>query len=160
MNAWVLPLVLQVLAVFIIAAEVVLPSMGLLTLLALGLVGYSLYLVFSSFTPSVFYWVLGADLLALPLVFVLGFKMLAASPLSLKKELSADAGVVSQSPELEKYLNHTGRTLTTLRPSGMALIDGIRLDVITDGEFIEAEAPVTVCKVAGNQVFVSRLENK
>ncbi len=157
MNAWVLPLILQVLAVFIIAAEVVLPSMGLLTVMALGLVGYSLYLVFNTFTAPVFYWVLAADLLALPLVFVLGFKLLAASSLSLKKELSAREGVVSQSPDLKNYLNHTGRTITTLRPSGMAMIDGVRLDVVTDGEYIEADIPVTVTKVAGNQVFVSRL---
>jgi membrane-bound serine protease (ClpP class) len=106
-----------------------------------------------------FYAVLGTDLILLPVTFILGFKALEVSPLSLKKNLSASQGVVSQSPDLKNYLDCTGRSITTLRPSGTALIDGARLDVVTDGEFIEADAPLRVCKVTGNQVIVCRRDN-
>src|SRR5688572_10501626 len=37
-------------------------------------------------------------------------------------------------PEL---LNQTGTALTTLRPSGTAVISGKRIDVVTEGPFIE-----------------------
>lgn len=154
MSAWLLPLTLQIMGVLTIAAEVFLPSMGLLSIIALGLIGYSLSLVFSAFSISVFYAVLGGDLILVPVVFILGFKVLAASPLSLKKKLSASQGVVSQSPDLKNYLDCTGQSITILRPSGIALINGVRLDVVTDGDFIEADTPLRVCKVTGNQVIV------
>jgi len=159
MNAWILPVVLQIMGLLTIVAEVFLPSMGLLSITALGFIGYSLFLVFNAFPISAFYALLGVDLILLPVVLILGFKMLALSPLSLKKELSASQGVVSQSPDLKNYLDRTGHSLTTLRPSGTALIGGIRLDVVTDGEFIEADTPLRVCKVTGNQVIVCRREN-
>ncbi|WP_320042300.1 NfeD family protein [uncultured Desulfobacter sp.] len=159
MSTWILPLVFQILGIFTVVAEIFLPSMGLLSVTALGFIGYSLFLVFTDFPISVFYAVLGADVILLPVVFILGFKILAVSPLSLKKNLSASQGVVSQSPDLENYLGCTGHSITTLRPSGTALIDGVRLDVVTDGEFIEADAPLKVCKVTGNQVIVCRKDN-
>ncbi|NDY70981.1 serine protease [Desulfobacter hydrogenophilus] len=159
MNAWILPLILQIMGIFTVVAEVFLPSLGLLSITALGLIGYSLFLVFNAFPLSVFYAVIGADLILLPVAFILGFKALAVSPLSLKKKLSASQGVVSQSPDLKNYLDCTGHSITTLRPSGTALIDGVRLDVVTDGEFIEADTPLRVCKVTGNQVIVRRGEN-
>lgn len=159
MSAWILPLVLQIMAMLTIGAEVFLPSMGLLSVIALGLMGYSLFLVFSAFSVSVFYTVLGADLVLVPMVFFLGFKVLAVSPLSLKKKLSASQGVVSQSPDLKNHLDCTGHSISPLRPSGTAMIGGIRLDVVADGEFIEADAPLRVCKVTGNQVIVCRREN-
>jgi len=159
MSAWILPLVLQIMAMLTVVAEVFVPSMGLLSIIALGFTGYSLFLVFSAFPISAFYAVLGADLILLPVVFILGFKMLAFSPLSLKKKLSASQGVVSQSPDLKNYLDCTGHSISPLRPSGIALIGGVRLDVVTDGEFIEPDAPLRVCKVTGNQVIVCRQEN-
>lgn len=159
MNTWILPLVLQIMGIFTVVAEVLVPSMGLLSIIALGFIGYSLFLVFNAFPISAFYVVLGADLILLPVVLILGFKMLEVSSLSLTKKLSASQGVVSQSPDLKNYLDCTGHSITTLRPSGTALIDGVRLDVVTDGEFIEADTPLRVCKVTGNQVIVCRGEN-
>ncbi|MCK5557191.1 MAG: hypothetical protein KAJ01_02355, partial [Candidatus Hydrogenedentes bacterium] len=44
--------------------------------------------------------------------------------------------------------------VTTLRPAGMALIDGNRINVVTDGEFIEKDAPVKVSEVEGGRVVV------
>ncbi|PIE62737.1 MAG: serine protease [Desulfobacter postgatei] len=159
MSAWILPLLLQIIALLIVVAEVFLPSMGLLSITAIGLGGYSLFLVFNTFPISVFYAVLGADLIVLPVVLILGFKLLEISPLSLKTKLPASQGVVAQSPDLKNYLDGTGHSITPLRPSGTAMINGVRLDVVTDGEFIEADAPLTVCKVTGNQVVVCREEN-
>lgn len=158
MGDWLFPVMLQAFGIMVVVAEVFIPSMGVLTVVALGLLGYSLYLVFTTISAEAFYILLGFDLVVLPLVLVLGLKVLAASPLALKKKLSAGEGVVSQAPDLESHLNKTGRTLTALRPSGAAVIDDIRLDVVSDGEFIEAGTPVRVTGVTGNQVIVARKE--
>jgi membrane-bound serine protease (ClpP class) len=49
--------------------------------------------------------------------------------------------------------------VTDLRPSGKALIERVRVDVITRGEYIEAGCPVVVIRTEGNRVVVKKLEN-
>jgi membrane-bound ClpP family serine protease len=80
--------------------------------------------------------------------------MLARSPAALKKSLSSADGVTSQAADLEGYLGKEGVAVTNLRPSGIALIDGRRLDVVSRGEYIEKNAPIIVSAVTGNQIIV------
>ena len=56
--------------------------------------------------------------------------------------------------EYAGLVGHSGQSVTALRPSGVALIDGQRLNVMTDGEFIPAETKVNVVRAEGNNVFV------
>ena len=46
------PVILQLLGIVVIIAEMILPSAGLLTIAALGLFGYSLFLVFSTISVT------------------------------------------------------------------------------------------------------------
>ena len=57
----------------------------------------------------------------------------------------------TERPEL---LNQSGTALTTLRPSGTAIINGKRVDVVTEGSLIERGAPVKVVAVEGLRVVV------
>jgi membrane-bound serine protease (ClpP class) len=43
---------------------------------------------------------------------------------------------------------------SNLRPSGLALIDGKRIDVVTEGPMIERGTPVKVVAVEGMRVVV------
>lgn len=54
-------------------------------------------------------------------------------------------------PEL---LHGTGVALSQLRPSGTATINGQRVDVVTEGEFIERGTAVKVVAVEGARVVV------
>jgi membrane-bound serine protease (ClpP class) len=54
-------------------------------------------------------------------------------------------------PEL---LNQSGTAYTNLRPSGTALINGQRVDVVTEGPMIERGTPVHVVAVEGMRVVV------
>ncbi|MDB5048330.1 MAG: conserved uncharacterized protein related to nfeD [Fibrobacteres bacterium] len=47
-----------------------------------------------------------------------------------------------------------GRTKTPLRPSGKAVFAGNTIEVISRGEFIEADKPVEVARIDGNNVVV------
>lgn len=49
-----------------------------------------------------------------------------------------------------------GRSLTPLRPAGIALLSGRRVDVVSDGEFIEPDQAVVVISDQGNRVVVKR----
>src|SRR5262249_58319810 len=55
-------------------------------------------------------------------------------------------------------VGRTGRALTPLRPAGKAELDGARVDVVTDGDFVDAGQPVAVVRVEGMKVVVRRTE--
>jgi membrane-bound serine protease (ClpP class) len=57
-------------------------------------------------------------------------------------------------PEL---LEQTGTALTPLRPAGTAIINGKRVDVVTEGQMIERNTPVKVVAVEGMRVVVRQL---
>jgi membrane-bound serine protease (ClpP class) len=153
-NPLVFPIVLQVIGLIIIMAEVILPSGGLLTLLATGVLGYSLYAVFSNVSPSAGFGFVIADLILLPIIVIVGFKFLAKSPVTLRKNLSSENGVSVQKNALKQYIGQQGKTITDLRPSGIALIGSERFDVVTEGKYLDKETPIVVVAVTGNRIVV------
>jgi membrane-bound serine protease (ClpP class) len=156
MTHYILPIALQILGVLVIVAEIFIPSFGLLTALALGIFAGSLYLVFTTVSSGAGMIWTGADLVLVPLLMLWGIRFLAASPLALKTQLSSDQGVVSLARDTTSYLGCTGVALTDLRPSGAALINESRVDVITDGEYIEAKTLVRVTGITGSRIMVEK----
>ncbi|MDR2635105.1 MAG: hypothetical protein LBC13_03875 [Clostridiales bacterium] len=55
-------------------------------------------------------------------------------------------------------MGKSGVTATVLRPAGIAVIDGKRYDVVTEGDFIDAERDITVGAVEGGRIVVRRVE--
>ena len=88
-----MPVVLQLAGVVIIIAEIFLPSGGLLSLIAMGLFGYSLFIVFHDVSTMAGIWFVMADLLIIPTLVMVGLKILARSPATLQETLSSDSGV-------------------------------------------------------------------
>ncbi len=152
------PIALQLFGVAVVIAEIVIPSGGLLGLLAVLLFGYSLYVVFHDISTAAGMVFVVVDIVSLPVLVWIGIKLLARSPATLSSTLSSAAGVSSQSPELLRYKDKEGEALTALHPAGAALIDGRRVDVMSRGEFIEKGSPVVVIEVAANRVVVRRKE--
>lgn len=60
----------------------------------------------------------------------------------------------SSCDDLSGLLNKNGAALTTLRPSGIALIDGKRVDVTAESIFIDKDKKIKVTAVEGNKVTV------
>lgn len=56
--------------------------------------------------------------------------------------------------QTDSYLNQTGVAHTNLRPSGTAIINGKRVDVVAEGAFIENGTPVKVVATEGLRVVV------
>lgn len=157
MKLYLLPVLLQFIGMLVIIAEIFIPSFGLLTVIALALFSYSLYLAFTTLSSTVGMAMVGLDLTLVPVLILFGMKILAKSPLALKRELSKKEGVVSQRKELETYMQMKGISVTDLRPAGIAEISMTRLDVVTDGEYIEANTPIVVTGVTGNRIIVQKV---
>src|SRR5581483_3875384 len=58
------------------------------------------------------------------------------------------------SGDLTSFLGRSGTAASFLRPAGIAAIEGRRVDVLTEGEFIPQGTPVRVVRVEGARVFV------
>lgn len=53
-------------------------------------------------------------------------------------------------------IGKAGVAYTDLRPSGIAVIDGKRIDVVTEGEFIDHETEIVVKYIEGSKVVVGK----
>jgi membrane-bound serine protease (ClpP class) len=153
----ILPIALQLAGVLVVIAEIVIPSAGLLAILAAGLIGYSIYLVFNEISTSAGMAFIVADIVAFPLVLMIGLKLLVKSPVTLKTSLSKEDGYTSQPEALLSYKGKTGAALTDLRPAGTAMIDNKRVDVVSRGEYIEKGADIVVLAIEGNRVVVKKI---
>lgn len=65
------------------------------------------------------------------------------------------SGLGLQDQALTGLVGRVGTAETVLRPTGTMMLDGLRVDVVTEGEFVEAGARVRVLYVQGNRVVVA-----
>ena len=97
-------------------------------------------------------------------IWVIGYRLLknpesrVAKATILSSEQRAEDGYTAPSPGQDLVTGSRGKTVTGLRPSGIALIDGRRVSVTTYGEFIQAGAEVEVAAMMGARVVVRESE--
>ena len=82
---------------------------------------------------------------------------LARSWLVLKEVSNAPE---SQANDLSYYVGKVGVAKTILRPAGVGEFEGVRLNILTDGEFVGENEKIVVARVEGNRIFVRRPEEK
>ncbi|MGI5899831.1 MAG: NfeD family protein [Christensenellales bacterium] len=80
---------------------------------------------------------------------------IAESPLILKEELDKESGFSSAS-DMEYFVGRSGVAATDLRPSGIADFDGVKLDVVTEGSFLEKGSTLVIISVEGRRIVVRR----
>jgi membrane-bound serine protease (ClpP class) len=68
-----------------------------------------------------------------------------------------ESGYISQVSRTN-LMGKTGKAVTPLRPSGVAVIDGVRQDVVSDGEFIPAQAAIKVVGSEGVRLVVRQVK--
>jgi membrane-bound serine protease (ClpP class) len=122
----------------------------------LSLIGSGPFITFESISMAIIQLAF-AIIAALVLIFLLA-KYLPKSSLFNRLVLSdsekAEEGFVSVNEE-QSLLGKSGVAVTILRPVGIAEIDGKRVEVVSDGEFIQPGTEIKVIKVEGMRVLVS-----
>ncbi|MDA8402788.1 MAG: serine protease, partial [Desulfobacteraceae bacterium] len=136
-GAFIVPILLQLAAVAVLIAEIIVPTGGILGIITAGLFGYSLYLVFTGISQTAGMIFIAADVALVPLVLFTGIKLLAISPATLKTSLSKADGYSAQHEGLASLSGQTGMAFTDLRPAGIGIISGQRVDVVTRGEYLD-----------------------
>jgi len=155
-------LILLVVEIFLLPGFGLFGALGIAALLG----GLGLSLVGTGATWTVVFSALGQVALALLLAIALALVLLQFVPrlpfgrrLILETELPAEGGYVSSPESDRRWLGQRGAAGSTLRPAGIGHFDHERVDVVTDGEFIEAGEPIEVLRVEGNRIVVRRIES-
>jgi len=140
----------------LICIEVFVPGGIIGVIGALALIG-AIVVSFFAFPPAM-------ALLATVGVFILaGFAMLVwivifpntrlGKQMTVAKDLS---NAKIDLPEADKLTGKIGEAVTDLRPSGFAMIDGRKVDVISRGEMIKKGEKIKVISVQGNKLIVAK----
>ncbi len=156
-------LVLLTVEIFVTPGFGLAGTLGLMALLG----GLGLSLVGSGATWEVILRAAGQVVFSLLLAIGASLAMLRFLPrlpfgrrLVLETELGTGEGFASAAAADLMWLGKRGTAASTLRPAGIATLEGDRVDVVSDGEFIDAGEPLTVVKVDGNRIVVRQLRGK
>ncbi|MDX9870812.1 MAG: nodulation protein NfeD [Clostridia bacterium] len=154
---------LFLLGMILLAVEAFMPGFGVFG--AGGIVCMTVSIVLAA--PS---WETGIISLIFAIVgtivlLMLSFKILRKRKLWDRLILSTtykkEDGYIPQSQDLSGFVGKTGTAYTPLRPSGTVVMeDGVRLDVVTGGEFIARGEKVVVVAVEGIRIVVKTIEGQ
>lgn len=155
-----LAILLFFLGLILVVLEVFFPSFGVLTISALAAFTVSIFVAFGESTGMGF-TMLFVTLFAVPAVVWFALKQLPKTPLGKKLFTSGPPPSPSDTALITKpvVVGAIGTTSSELRPSGTVDLDGERVDVVTEGEFIDRGARVRVVEVEGNRVVVELVES-
>lgn len=78
---------------------------------------------------------------------------LSRSKIILKERESNEAGYRS-AEDMQVFLGKEGETTTVCRPTGMAEFDGVKLNVVSEGEFLPAGTRIRIVQVEGSRIVV------
>ncbi|SHK07453.1 NfeD-like C-terminal, partner-binding [Clostridium cavendishii DSM 21758] len=77
-------------------------------------------------------------------------------PLILAEEQRKEHGYISSS-DLDYLLDKKGIAITDLRPAGSVEIEGVKFDVVSDGEYISRDSKIQIVKVNGVKLVVKKI---
>jgi membrane-bound serine protease (ClpP class) len=150
---------LLALEVFVIPGVTVAGIAGIVALIA----GLGMTLVGAGATVSVIITALGQVAISILLAMAGAFAFVRALPslpfgsrLVLETDMTADRGYVSSPESDRRWLGKTGTAISPLRPAGIAEFEGARVDVVSDGDFVDAGSTIVVTRVDGNRIVVRR----
>lgn len=153
--------VLFLAGVALMVFEAHLPGHGLAVLAGLALVFVGMYYALGGAETGALYSAAASLLTTIALIAAF-FIYLPRSPVWKKvgqpMQQTAATGYVS-SEDYTGFLGRVGVAASLLRPSGTAEIEGMRLPVVTEGDFIAAGSIIQVVEVQGNRIVVRAEDN-
>jgi membrane-bound serine protease (ClpP class) len=155
-------IILLLVGIVLVILETLLPSGGILGILATACLIGAITLGFMQ-SPATGWLVVLAVLICVPILVLLGLKVLPSTSIGRKmilaeykhdKDARGRAGVDDE--DFESLEGKSGTTVTELRPSGIAEIEGKRYSVVSESEMMEPGVEIVVKDVEGNNIIVGR----
>ncbi|NEU32359.1 nodulation protein NfeD [bacterium LRH843] len=153
-------MLLVIVGIILILIEVFVPGFGIFGLLGLGAVIGGMLL--ASFSTA---WMIISILIALivtGIAVVILFRYFGKrGPMKkviLHESATSEQGYISNETRKD-LLGHYGKTITPLRPAGSISLGTERLDVVSEGGYIEQDRKVMVVYAAGSRIVVREVKN-
>ncbi len=93
---------------------------------------------------------LGIGICFIPIFFITWYKLLTKT----FAVRASEEGFSSSKNNQEHLISAEGVAITTLRPSGTVIINGNKVDVVSEGEMILKNTKIKVIDVKGNRIVV------
>lgn len=77
----------------------------------------------------------------------------------LNTEQKNEEGYISNN-KYTNYIGKSGTVITPLRSAGTVMIDGVKLDAVSEGEFISKDVVVEVLRIEGSSIFVREIKKQ
>ena len=154
-------LLMMIVGVALLVVEMYVPGFG-----APGISGIALLVLgFVLLKPPLAEGLILFAILAAILCVALSVCLYSASKgrLSKSKLVLNDVAVpasVAENNDLNYFIGREGVTHTALRPAGIGEFDGVKLNVVSDGEFIGKDKPIRVQSVEGNRIVVREMTER
>lgn len=142
--------------IFIILEAFVIPGFGVAGIAGIAAILFSVFLIAPSVESGLI--TIGVALAAAILLMVISMKNKKTKglwrKLVLKDRTDAENGYTSPNMDNSSYLGKEGVALTPLRPAGTIDVDGDRVDVVTEGDFLAVGTKVKVIGLDGTRIVV------
>lgn len=158
---WIILMVL-IIGFLMLMFEVLTPSFGILTAIALICFAIAVYFGFT-ISPVAGVGLIVGLVVAVPVYYFILFRYVAktrfARKLFLKPSPSAAGEGIPDAQEYASYVGMTGTSETQLRPSGAVRIDGRRVTALAESGLIEKGKAVKVLRVDGMSLIVQETQS-
>ncbi|MFO7815783.1 MAG: nodulation protein NfeD [Halanaerobiales bacterium] len=155
LASWGIIVLFLVGLILIILEAFVVPGFGVTGIGGMISIFVSLYFLFP--TPQIAINIIATTLIATVFLTLIIAKYFGSSKvwsrISLGTSQTTDIGYVAANDN-KQIINKTGITLTPLRPAGIVEIDNRRIDVVSEGGFVDKGEKVIVIDVKGSKVLV------
>ncbi len=150
--------ILLLLGILLLGAEIFLPGgilgvLGAVSLVTAGIVG------FWAFGPQWGFVSLLAIVILTGIGIAFWIRFFPRTGVGRRLELKRDGHDFKSHPDYRNLLGKSGVAASVLRPSGIAIIDGKRVDVVADGDWIEKDSLIVVTRVEGLKIEVRRADS-
>ncbi len=153
-------LTLVILGLVCILVEVFLPG-GVLGLLGLLLIAISVVRAYRVLEIGQFVLFLFGFVAAGGILFILAIKVVPKTAVGKTLFLrSTQKGYDVSVAQDQEMVGKEGIALSYLRPAGVAEIDGKRVNVVSEGEYIEKSARIRVSELRDNQLVVRKVDSQ
>jgi membrane-bound serine protease (ClpP class) len=156
-----IPIILMLIGVIAIVMELFIPSAGIIGVIGLACIVCGVVFAYKDLgvvMGTVF--LLGA-VICVPLMIALSFKVFPQTyfgkKLILTKSEEKTDGFRAHGNDYQDLIGQEGQSVTFLHPTGIALFNEKKYNVLTSGDFVEKNSNIKVVAIKGNNIIVKKI---
>lgn len=154
-------IILLIAGFVLIGVEMVAPGFGAPGIAGIACLVAGIFLTTDSLEEGIFVTVVVIVILGILVAVMLGLMHYRKfkSPIILDTEVRSEDAYLKSS-DLDYLLQKEGTALTDLRPAGKGDFDGIELDILSEGPYIEKGGRIIISRIKGNRLIVKTADEK